>query len=540
MSEENTENFEVTLASKTDDGDTVVLTSAETAEKWLSDALKKYDPSNRQYSAYLNDRSSQTTVTQEVLDTLAVDPQNNVDKIKQINSIVKYYINSDDIIGKVAETIETNVNTESRLSYNNFGSQRNKNKTLEKAKQIINSFNESIDLKEFIRKGIPTTYTNGTYIAYLRHENGDYKIDYFPIGVALISNYTIGNKPVVLIDIEALKSKLSNNYPKTRKKKNPLFFKNMEEEIMANYPSEIYQAYKDKEQYAKLDIRYSAVCRIGNLNGKYGLTPIFRALPSTLMLKTFEDADRVTAKANAKKIVFQKLRKEVMGSDYNKDGFDIMAYAHENLMAAWKQQTVLVTCPPAVENISYVESKTELTDTNTINSYRTRTLSTLGISFLMDTSSQSVSTATISVSQLMKTINKIGEQLETVLESWYKQILQDNGISVEYAPKITIIDSEQLEADVRKDLATTLYTTFNASLETTLGMLGINVEDEAAKRISENEKGYDKIFTPRLTAYTNSGNSNTTDDKGGNPRESTNKTKESYDEEYNKTRKGGA
>ena len=93
-----------------------------------------------------------------------------------------------------------------------------------------------------------------------------------------------------------------------------------------------------------------------------------------------------------------------MGSDYNKDGFDIMAYAHENLMAAWKQQTVLVTCPPAVENISYVESKTELTDTNTINSYRTRTLSTLGISFLMDTSSQSVSTATISVSQLMKTI----------------------------------------------------------------------------------------------------------------------------------------
>ena len=34
---------------------------------------------------------------------------------------------------------------------------------------------------------------------------------------------------------------------------------------MANYPSEIYQAYKDKEQYAKLDIKYSAVCRIGQM-----------------------------------------------------------------------------------------------------------------------------------------------------------------------------------------------------------------------------------------------------------------------------------
>lgn len=57
MSEENTENFEVTLASTTDDGNTMILTSSEMAEKWLSEAIHKYDPSNRQYSAYLNDRS---------------------------------------------------------------------------------------------------------------------------------------------------------------------------------------------------------------------------------------------------------------------------------------------------------------------------------------------------------------------------------------------------------------------------------------------------------------------------------------------------
>ena len=100
------ENFEVTYASKTDDDETIVLTSTEIAEKWLSEALQKYDPTNRQYSAILNDKSSQNTVTQDVLDTLAKNPQNDVAKIKQINSIVKYYINSDDIIGKVAETIE--------------------------------------------------------------------------------------------------------------------------------------------------------------------------------------------------------------------------------------------------------------------------------------------------------------------------------------------------------------------------------------------------------------------------------------------------
>ena len=30
-----------------------------------------------------------------------------------------------------------------------------------------------------------------------------------------------------------------------------------------------------KEQYAKLDIRYSGIVRTGNMNRKYGLTPIF-------------------------------------------------------------------------------------------------------------------------------------------------------------------------------------------------------------------------------------------------------------------------
>lgn len=50
------------------------------------------------------------------------------------------------------------------------------------------------------------------------------------------------------------------------------------------------------------------------MNGKYGLTPIFRALPSTLMLQTFEDADRVTAKANGKKDSLSEITKRGNGS----------------------------------------------------------------------------------------------------------------------------------------------------------------------------------------------------------------------------------
>ena len=72
----------------------------------------------------------------------------------------------------------------------------------------------------------------------------------------------------------------------------------------------------------------------------------------------------------------------------------------------------------------------------------------------MDTGSQSVSTASISVTQLMRTINSITEQLQDILKKWYRQIIIDNGFPVEYTPNVEIIDSEQLEMSLKKDLAT--------------------------------------------------------------------------------------
>ena len=189
-----------------------------------------------------------------------------------------------------------------------------------------------------------------------------------------------------------------------------------------------------------------------------------------------------------------------------------------------------------MESILYVEPKTELTNTDTINNYRARVLSTLGIGFLMDSSSQSVSTASISVTQLMRTINMISEQLECILARWYKQILIDNNMEVCFCPKVQIIDSEALEFSLKKEFATVLYTIFNCSLETSLEIMGIDLNDEIAKRKSENESNLDtEVFYPRYTSYTSSGKETIFDDRGGRPssEEKTNKTE--YDKTYNKT-----
>ena len=282
--------------------------------------------------------------------------------------------------------------------------------------------------------------------------------------------------------------------------------------------------------------KYTGVIRINNLNRKYGVSPIARAYIDLNMLDTFADTDRINSKAKGKKIIHQKMRKEVLGQDYNKDFFAELSYAHHNFMSAWKQSTVVVTTPPTVESITYVEPSVEMTSKDTYNIYRSKVLSTLGIQFLMDSGSQSVSTASISVTQLMRTINSITEQLQDILKKWYKQIIVDNGFPIEYTPDVEIIDSEQLEMSLKKDLATLCYSTLNASLETCYDLIGLDIKDEAEKRKAEKEKGYDEIFTPRMTAYTNTGE----DSQGGRPSDDNQDTqgKQNYDQEYNKTARG--
>lgn len=538
---ENKEDYEVFIHSKIDDTE-IVTSSSEISKEWLLNSIASYDASNQKYSAYLKDgNSSSEKLTPEYIHELADGAQSDLKKILIINNAVRQEINEDGIVGKTVECITTNINTDYKLSYDKEISGRNKVKQLDTVKNFINQFNETINIRRLIRNSIPTTFTEGTFICYLRHKNNKYKVDFYPLGVCEISPYDVNGDPVILFNIRELRSRLQKVYRKNKKNK-ALFFKNIEEEVKANYPQEVYEAFINKEEYAKLDIRYTGVMRINNLNRQYGLTPIFRAFKDLNMLSTFDNADRVNSKAKAKKIIHQVLRKEVMGQDYNKKGFDDMSFAHENFMSAWKQPTVVVTTPPTVEKIVYVEPKIELTDINTVNNYRTRVLAALGIGFLMDSGSQSVNTASISVTQLLRTINTISEQLEDILLKWYKQVLADNGLSYEYCPKVRVIDSEALDFDMKKDLATTLYTIFGGSMESSLNLLGMNVNDEKEKRIRENEQNFDtKVFYPRASTYTTSSSDsdeidNKVDNKGGRPANSKNEAKQSYDKERGKTK----
>lgn len=537
----SSEDFDVIFASKTDDG-TVIATSYENfTQRQLSIALSAYDPKNDNYSVYLNEGVTPSkTLTVDEIDDLLTNAQNDLQKVLKINAYNRKLINKNDIVGKTVESIDTNINTEIKTTYGNVCDSKEKVKQLESCKSLIKDASEGMRVKQLTRRAITTPYIEGNWISYLRHDSPDnYTVDVYPLGVCELSDYDVNGEPIVLVNISALRNRLSKTYKRNKKNK-ALFFDTMEDEVKANYPKEVYDAFKAKEKYAKLNPKYTGVIRINNFERKYGVSPITRAYIDLNMLDTFADTDRINSKAKGKKIIHQKMRKEAMGTDYNKDFVPELTYAHRNFMQSWKQSTVVVTSPPTVESIAYVEPSVEMTSKDTYNIYRSKVLSTLGIQFLMDSGSQSVSTASLSVTQLMRTINSISEQWEAILKKWYRQIIVDNGFPVEYTPDVKVIDTEQLEMSLKKDLAGLCYSTLNASLETCYDLVGLDVRDEAEKRKSEKEKGYEEIFTPRITAFTNSGN-NTTENQGGKPKgtDDTTQGKQDYDQEYNKNARGG-
>lgn len=547
-------NYKISFASDikdsiSSDDETVIVSGfdvqlSEQETNWMRDALQRFDKGGSQYSVVLNEESSSgtaKTTTLDDIDDLAFNAQSDISKIQKINALVRQASNEDDIIGKVHEAVESNLNSNVRISFDTLPSDYDKGIKLE-AESEIERFHKEINVNDIVTIAITTTYDEGNCIQYLRSKKSKgiyhHVVDRYPLGVALISDYSMNTIPYVLIDTSELTNRLQKTMLKSKKNK-PLFFKNTAEEIKNNYPKEVTKAYTSKEKYAILDVQRTGVNRFGNMNRKYGISPVFKALKPKIMLDTFDKTDNVNAKAKAKKIIAQYLKKEVLGQRGEKKGLEDMAYAHDCLVHAFKNKTVLYTPPGSVEKIEYVEPKVEMTNTETITQYRSRVTSALGISFLNTDGKQTVSTANISIKQLMKTINKIAERQEKILQRWYEVVLSEAGIPIEYCPTPHILDSEMLEFEIKKDLVEFLFSKLNCSYQTAYEFLGMDFDNEVVRRKSEKENGYDLILTPHPTSYNTSGSDEIGAGRpmgGTNEDNDVNEKKQEYDKNYRESK----
>ena len=112
--------------------------------------------------------------------------------------------------------------------------------------------------------------------------------------------------------------------------------------------------------------------------------------------------------------------------------------------------------------------------------------------------------------------------------------MRENGYDPALAPVIKIYDAEMTEPSMRLEMSKYIYSTLNGSRATAFKLIGIDLDDEKAKRANENEKNYDEIFSPRLTSYTANGNDTTNQSPAGRPQSNQDKDKQDYDQQKNK------
>lgn len=528
--------------------DTVVVTSNNASgdenlvQQRIEQAVRAYFAGNERYASVFEPDTSTSTVTLNRIDELARNPQNDISKTREIANIVDTYIIKNYLIGLVDTVIRSNLNTRYKVSYNQVPSEkgRNNKKKLENAKKIVEDMLDKIDVKKLIRMSIPATFNHGNYFFYMDYNKNKekYVIHIFPLTIGRIAPYRIDGEPVLMIDMNELKNRLEHNLPK-RKGGKAYFFQKYEEEITKAYPAEIVEAFRRGDQYAILDYRRAGVMRAGeDADGAslYGVSQMFRAMRDVIILDKFANVDDNASNVKAKNILVQLLRKDILGPGGDRKGMNEIAFAHGELCRAVKNKICVYTASPAVEDVKWIEPKSSLIDKENVTLYENRVLTTLGIGFLSSGSIGSTISATISLKQLMRQINYISQQLEHILEKFAQVALDEHGIDAEYTPRITVIDSEQLEADMRIELAKTLYADLGVSRQTVFETLNLDIVDETERRQSENEKNLNSVFMPYMTAYTNNGEM---EEDNGRPadKQSNNENKQANDKQRNEVKK---
>lgn len=438
----------------------------------------------------------------ERLSYLCENAQNNLDKILELNSIIEYYINTDDLIGRVIETVENNTNRSYTI--------KKKTNTTETMMTSVKKFCEQIDIGYVVGEVTSNTFAKGTTIMYLMGDNQKgWHLSFYPLGVCEITPIEEDHEPLVVMNVSKLVSNIQRSLGKyfTGEKYQGIIENKISSMIENNYPPEVYEAYVNKEQYALLNNERCSVIRVNKGDSLMGLSPIVKGLKSEIMLETIDAVDRKNLIDRAKKIYFQKMRKECLDKDNSKIGNlpNITGFLQQQLMFAMQQEDVIYTAPPYAESLEILEPKVELTPTEKIMEYRNRLLSALGISFISAEDGSSYTVTNLNYSELLKSINKISKQLEPIFNKYFKLLCFEKGYKLDKCPTMEIESTELISMESKVALINTYYTTLGLSRETTFKVLGIDIDIETQRRKQENDKGLNDIFEPYQTSYNTAG-----------------------------------
>ena len=370
----------------------------------------------------------------------------------------------------------------------------------------IKNFCEQIDIGYVVGEVTSNTFAKGTTIMYLMGDvQKGWHLSFYPLGVCEITPIEQDHEPLVVMNVSKLVSGIQRSLNKyfMGEKYQEMIKNKISSMIKENYPPEVYEAYVNQEQYALLDNERCSVVRVNKGDGLMGLSPIVKGLKAEIMLETIDAVDRKNLIDRAKKIYFQKMRKECLDKDNNKIGNlpNITGFLQQQLMFAMQQEDVIYTAPPYAESLEILEPKVELTPSEKIMEYRNRLLSALGISFISAEDGSSYTVTNLNYSELLKSINKISKQLEPIFNKYFKLLCFEKGYKLDKCPIMEIESTELISMESKVALINTYYTTLGLSRETTFKVLGIDIDIETQRRKQENDEGLNDIFEPYQTSY---------------------------------------
>lgn len=526
-------DFDVTYGPTMVDNNTALITStkdiSELEEDILLSAIRNYNGRKINTSSVFmttDDRPSSTRINLLDIDDLSVGINSDVMKVRRANSIILSRINSNTLFGRFMEIIEENIPTTYRLDYGELEDDESIAGELKDVRYLIDSFNRDICIENVIHSAITGVIREGNYSMYCRMKSGNSAIiDHYPIDVVVPSGYKTRGNDVLEMDITALKSKLYKPYKKTRKGRK-IYFENQKREIQNNYPAEVYTAFSANEQYCRLSERYTGFLKMNDHDRKFGVSCLFKALKPLIVLENLMAADVSDSEARSKKIIFQKMRKELL--ENNRKGIAEQVHAHQEAAAALQTKNCLYTGIPGVEDLVYVTPKSTETDYKELHEIYTQDLLRgLGLTFVDPGATTSV--AKVNLSLLLRMINTASRKLNRVMEHFYTALLEDNGYPATMCPRFTITDAEENDLSIRRDLADFMFNVLGCSYETAYEMLGISVKSEAERRRNEDDEDYSDVFIPRQTSYNYSPSANR--DNTGRPRSSDDADKQEYDQQ---------
>ena len=484
------------------------------------------------FNMALEKETGQFVTTLEDIQNLAKNPQFDREKVKKIYSLLEYYINKDVFLGKTFEVLSNNINTNYRVIYpNSLPEKKGKKQTakdrqvLDLAKKTVEDFIDKIDIRRFIANAVLTVYTRGNFISYL---NGDarrgFSIDEYPLDMAEITKMKIGGTNLVTLDTRELKTRMDTEYKKYKNLKSTYEFIDFKQAILEiikeEYPEEVVNAVSVNDSVAVLNPQRVGVARINNLKGQYGISPLFKALKSLLMLEQIDSSDSKVIISKTRKIIFQKLSDKLLDGTSPGASGKVFArkesnYAQGALLQALTEEVVVYTGQPFVDSLQIIEPNAQLTDSNVKQQHKDDVINAVGIGFTTNTSSGVAVTQYI-YDDLLKTINKIVKrEIEPILNKYIQVVMNEYGFDVAISPKIEIQSTEMLDLDSLAKVVELYRNKLNLSMETIFEAIGLDVEDETYKRLNENsienpyavngESGLSSIFYPYATSYTMSG-----------------------------------